>query len=782
MASLWGDSAQPGVSSGKARGGLAVSQLHDASALVRKVDSLKRGRYDLEREWKMNLAFYKGNQYISYNKSSNQIDYLPTEDGEKPRFRVRIVSNQIQVGAHSLLSKLTKTKPVISATPSTGSPADRKAAQFAEMLYQHWWYDLKLQDKLHEALLWGITAGQGYWNISWDRAAGKSMRFMLGPDGNPILDDELQELFRGQLAQMGIEPMEQTVYLGDIRVEAMSPFDVYLDPSAKTFDDCKYAICAHALDVDEIEARWGKRLTPDAISVDPDVALPWKGQSAMEPTVKRVYIGYFLPQPGLPKGRYVVFTDGPTQILDDGPWSFPTAELPLVKFPGVRVPGRVYDDAVVTSARPLQKELNRTISQIVEYKNLTIRPRWSAPVGSMMSKLTNEPGSIVQYQPIGGQKPEAERLPSMPPYVFDHLNNITGRLKEVFGLTEITEGSVPPNVEAGVAIDLLQEMATDRWEPTIQSLENGLARAGKLMIALAQKYYIEPRLIKIHGEGGRLSVKRFVQADIDSNVDFHAEAGSGLPRTRAGRMARIEQLMKMGILRPEQVWKHVDMADMKGIQASWAADEDQAEREHEKLILGVPLNPEEYQHALMAVQMGLNPDNGEPIQSMEEANNILLIAGLKPGPVDNHAVHFQSHGLEMKSVAYENLPVDVRERFRLHAELHQQALQGLPQPEPQAPRVALQLKGTVDPATASQILQQSGVPAEEQNLREPPLASWVSDSLDKPDADAAGNDPLSEADIQLYKADQERARAEQQEVKVEQEKQRLANMRKPQGQ
>lgn len=773
MASLWGDSSQPGLKSGTARGGLAVSQLKDASTLVRKVDSLKRGRYELEREWKMNLAFYKGNQYISYNKSSNQIDYLPTEDGEKPRFRVRIVSNQIQVGAHSLLSKLTKTKPVITATPSTGSAADRKAAQFAELLYQHWWHDLKLQDKLHEALLWGIIAGQGYWKISWDRGAGKSMRFLLGPDGQPILDDELQELFRGQLAQMGIPPMEQTVYLGDIRVEAMSPFDVYLDPSARTFDDCKYAICAHALDIDEIEARWGKRLTPDAVSVDPDVALPWKGQSAIEPTVKQIYIGYFLPQPGLPKGRYVVFADSPQMILDDGPWEFPTNELPLVKFPGVRVPGRVYDDAVTTAARPLQKELNRTISQIVEYKNLTIRPRWSAPVGSMVNKLTNEPGSVVQYQPIGGQKPEQEKLAAMPPYVFEHLNNITARLKEVFGLTEITEGSVPPNVEAGIAIDLLQEMATDRWEPTIQTLESGLARAGKLMISLAQKYYIEPRLLKIHGEGGRVTVRRFTQADIDSNVDFYAEAGSGLPRTRAGRMARVEQLMNMGILRPEQAWKHLDMADMKGIQAAWVADEDQAEREHEKLIQGIPLNPEEMQNAIMAVNMGLHPDTGQPLTSPEEAQHVLLLAGLKPGPVDNHQVHFNAHAMEMKSVAYENLPPDVRERFRLHVELHQAALQGLPQPEPQAPRVALQLKGTVDPATASQILQGAGVPAEEENLRELPLASWVSDSLDKPDADEAGNDPLTA---------QEKAQAEADRVKAEAKiAERKANPRDPLG-
>ena len=723
--------------------------------LVRKLGTLRRGRQGLERDWKLNLAFYKGNQYVNYNKRSGQLDYLPVEDGEKPRYRVRLTSNQIQAGSHSLLAQLTKTKPQIYGVPSSGAPHDMRAAQMAEKLFDHWWHDLDLHTKLQEALLWGIIAGQGYWKISWDAHAGKPMKFMLDPMGNPILDDDMREAFRSELEQAGMQPIEQTVYMGDVSVKVMSPFDVYLDPAPGVYEESRYAFCGHGMDPDEVYERYGKRVQPDSVATDPDISLPFRtAEDRIEPTVKKIWFGYFRPQPGMPKGRYVVFCENPNTILHDAPWPFPTNDLPLVKFPGIRVPGQVYDDAVVTSARPLQKELNRTISQIVEYKNLTIRPRIVAPIGSLREKITNEPGAVVTYQPIGGQKPEIDRLPSMPPYVFEHLRDINARLRDTFGLQEITEGKPPPNVEAGIAIDLLQEMATDRWAPTVQQIETGLARAGKLLVSLAQKYYIEPRLIKIHGEGGRIQTERFMQADIPSGVDFYAEAGSGLPRTRAARMARVEKLMEMGMITPQNAWKHVDMADMRGARTLMQADEEHAERENEKLLKGQPLNPEEYQHAFVAINQGLNPDTGEPIQSPQEAQHLLLMASLKPGPADNHAVHFEAHRLVYLQSGFENWPPEARERMYLHLELTQQAMSKLPQPEPEAPRTSLAMRATVDPETAAKVLQASGIDASPDELRQPPMTTATYDSLDKPDADEAGNDPLTAAELQQHQLEE----------------------------
>jgi hypothetical protein len=732
--------------------GKSIARLATPADLTKKLESLRRGRQMLENQWKLNLAFYKGRQYTYFNRASRRLESLPVEDGEKPRYLIRLVNNQIVTGSHSLLAKFTKTKPVMSATPGGSGDSDLKAAQMAQALLEYWWTDFAMDDKLEEALLWSIIAGQGYWKITWDPHAGKAMKFLLDPTGKPITDDSLKDLFRSQLTQMKIQPQEKTVYMGDIKIEVPSPFDVYIDPAAKIFEDARYAICEHNLDPDEIHARWNVWLEPDKVSATPDASLPFANASdTADNTVKAVHVGYFRPSPALPNGRYVVWVDSPDKILEDGPWPYPFTDLPLIKFPGIRIPGQVYDSSVVEHAIPLQKELNRTISQIVQYKNLTIKPRIWAPAGSLAgTRITDEPGVVNEFNPIGDHKPEIERMPAMQSYVFDHLTGIRNALREVFGLTEVSEGNLPPNLEAGVAIDLLQEMSTDRLAPTIKLIEMALGRGGQLMLGLAQQYYIEPRMLKIKGSGGSIQVKRFSQADIEGAINIHVESGSALPRTRAGRQARIQWMMENQIIRPDQGYKYLDIADLKGLGAQFQSAEDQALREQDKMTEGnFIINDIEYANALQQLESGQAKDQntGQPITDPNTAEAFMRNAGLQPLPFENYQQHLDTHALWMSSPDFELLPLPIKEAAVDHYTATLQALMNLPKPiefKPVSP--SLQIKATAGPTATADILNKAGVrDITPEIMAEPPLDTWVSDSLDKPNAGGSGNSPQDQA-------------------------------------
>lgn len=738
-----------------------------AAGLVKKFKEIERGRADLEREWKLNLEFYKGNQYSFFNKSSRRVETLPTDDGDKPRFRIRLVSNQIMPGTSAMVAMLTKTKPTIWATPGTGSQASIRKAQAADDLFEYWWQHFGLHQKLVEALTWSTVTGQGFWKITWDKYASTSMKFLLNPEtGQPIVQDDLQDAFRFQLEQAGMDPaeFEKTVYLGDIRVEVMGPDRVYLDPYVTVFEDAQFAICKHGMTPEEIKTRWGKEIAPDAFPGESTLVTPF-GNNAMRegganPQLRNVFIGYFLPNAANKKGRYVVWTEGPDMILQDGPWPYPFRQLPLVKFPGVLNPNSVYDEAVVTQARPLQKELNRTVSQIVEYKNLTIKPRVWAPVGSLSQRLTNEPGAVYQFQPVGGLKPEVEKLPSMPPYVFEHLREIQNRLDRLFNLSAVGRGEVPPNVEAGVAIDLLQETAVDVMVPTIDRMNNALCRAGKIMLHLAKEYYIEPRLGRIMGPGGAVRVREFKNSDIDPGVEFRSEVGSGIPRTRAGREARIKNLVDMQILDPRTAVKHLDIADMKGLAQRYQADEDQASREHDKILKGQPINTFELNSAMGVLQtpdpqfgVPLNPETGQPFQGEEEVAQFMRRAALSPTPGEDWNAHLDVHRQQMISLEFENWPQSAQADLIEHFNLTQQAM-SQQQAEGEPPKVTYQIKGTAGPHTSAKILNKAGVDVTPEEEAEEPLSTWVTDSVDKPDADSTGNDPLTEQEMAMWGAQQ----------------------------
>ena len=562
--------------------------------LVKMIDELERKRYLMERQWKLNLAFYKGKQYVFYNRKSRRIESLPTDEGDKPRYRVRLVANQIAPHSHALLARLTKTKPTFFATPGQASFEAMKATEVAESLLEYWWDHFHLASKREEAMLWAIICGNGFWKISWNDKVGDSVKLMVDPDGQPIVNPILEHFFKKRLEDAGLESddFEREVFEGDIQVDVMAPFDVYLDDSAQVFEDCQYAICVHPMSPEEIFAKYGVRLKANAVNRYPDETLPGAfgiAESKTVDNVRIVYYGYFLPGGKYPQGRFVVFVKNPNLVLYDSDWPYPFKKLPIVKFPGVRVPGQLWDTSVVENAIPLQKELNRTLSQMIEYKNLTLKPQMLAPVGSLRQRMTDEPGAIFEYNPVAGKVPESIPLPGMPAYVFEHLTDLGERLKDTFGLTDIIQGQVPPNVEAGIAIDLLQEAATDRLAPQIMMMEKTLENAGNLMLAMAQKYYQEPRIIMINGSGSRPKVERFESADILSGIQVKVETGSGLPRTRAGKQARVMQMLQLGIISPAKAYKYLDMGDFRNLQAQFEADEDQAMREHDKLMDGLPV-------------------------------------------------------------------------------------------------------------------------------------------------------------------------------------------------
>jgi hypothetical protein len=707
-----------------------------ADSLVKKVDELRRSRDLLERQWKLNLSFYKGKQYVFYNRKSRRIESMPTDEGDKPRYRVRLVSNQIAPNTQSLLSRLVKSKPQFYATPGQASFEAQKATEIAENLLEYWWDKFHLSEKREEAMMWSIICGNGFWKITWDDKCGPGMKVMVDPMGQPIVDPLVQHYFERNLEDAGIdsEEFEKRIYQGDIKVDVLSPFDVLLDDSAQVFEDCKFAFCIHPMSPEEVKDRYGVSLKANAVNRYPDETLPGAYanlEAKTKENVREIYYGYFLPGAKYPDGRFVVFTKSPNIVLYDAPWPYPFEQLPLVKFPGMRVPGQLWDNSVVEQAIPLQKELNRTLSQMIEYKNLTLKPQMLAPVGSLRQRITDEPGAVFEYNPVAGKVPEAIPIPSLPPYVFDHLQDLGNRLKDTFGLNEVMEGSVPPNVEAGVAIDLLQEAATDRLAPQILIMEKTLERAGNQMLQLAQKYYQEPRTLIITGSGSKPKLERFDDADLIAGITVKVEAGSGLPRTRAGKQARVMQMLQMGILSPAKAYKYLDMADFKNLQMQFEADEEQAMREHDKIMDGAPVNEQaarQAQQQLMMTIAGGGPLDPQMLQQSVEA-------GLQPLPYENKAVHLETHAAYMKSAEFESMPSEIKDRFYKHYEFTQQAVQAETQPQGDTPKVSLQLRGAVGPTTGSKILQKSGLTdVTPQEMLEPPLDTVVVDNKDKPNA------------------------------------------------
>jgi len=768
------------VADKKQRAFVGLRDLTDARKLAAKRAEAEQSRSMLKRDWALNRAYYAGNQWCVYSHLTDTVSSLNQDTG--PKWRVRLTFNEVQPGVSHHVAQLTKMRPMIAAEPDSGEDKDVKSAQMAASLYDYLFDTLNLNSKVQDALTEADLSG-GFWRISWDGLAGKPMTFTVDPDGNPITDDEIASVYLDELASQlqatGHDPAlaeqiaKKTVYLGEIRVDVLPAENVLVDPTVKDFNEARWVICTHSMDPDEIAARWGVQVQPDSSPAE-DNPLPigTRKERQTDPTTRRVYIMYIRPCPSLPDGRYVAWVEGPDMILQDVKWPYPFNELPFVKFPGIYSPDSVYDHALVTDVRPMQDELNKGASQVVEYRNLTVRPQMLAPVGSLRTKLTGEPGAAIEYNPVANQVPTWRDIPNLPQYVFAALGEVQGRIDKAFNRLPSTRDQLPARADSGELMSQMYEAVADQMSPTILRLEDALARAGHIMAAFAQKYYIEPRMLKIRGAGGSVQVKKFMGADIAGGFTFRPRYGTGLPKSREGKRIAIMQMLEAGLIDERTAMKHLELGDLKGVEAKVARAEDFAFRTLDKMRRQQPVNEtaiaevqqelQDFQQQAMqimqAVQSGQEVDvNGDG--QAEDPNQIVQIlqeqwqqlqqayqdAPWQPLPYEDKATSLEVLGDFMLTVEYEAYPPDMKAIFERRFTLLMQALQAEQQPDPASlPKVNATAKATVSAAVFAKMLQAQGIDVTPEEVAEAPLETAVYDSVDKADVDDAGNDPLTQ--------------------------------------
>jgi hypothetical protein len=119
------------------------------------------------------------------------------------------------------------------------------------------------------------------------------------------------------------------------------------------------------------------------------------------------------------------------------------------------------------------------------------------------------------------------------------------------------------------------------------------------------------------------------------------------------------------------------------------------------------------------------------LQQTDNPQQLLTNAALQPKLYENLNVHLFKHALWMNSADFDSLPFEVQQNAFTHYQETIQRLYSIPQlPTPQPVKTSLSLRATVDPTTAAQILDRSGVPeASPENLSQLPLDTTVTDYL-----------------------------------------------------
>jgi hypothetical protein len=147
----------------------------------------------------------------------------------------------------------------------------------------------------------------------------------------------------------------------------------------------------------------------------------------------------------------------------------------------------------------VQKVLNKSWDNIVRYMTLMANPVWfnQRDSGVNSDDITNDVALVIEADDINRIKRDIP--PALPPAALE-LPQMVMRISEIIsGINDVSQGRKPAGIQAGVAIEALQEAAQTRIRLKDRNLEVSLAQMGSQVIQLIFQYYTSPRVIRITG-------------------------------------------------------------------------------------------------------------------------------------------------------------------------------------------------------------------------------------------------------------------------------------------
>ena len=675
-----------------------VSASNNNSPVTGKLDEkyrqAKAARRLLEPQWFMSLAFFQNRQWLAFAG-----DRLIEPRGLDDPGRITETENRITGIVRTELSKMTKQRPVWVATPQSGDEADTNAAALSEQMMRYEWRNLNMRKHDLKALEWSRICGSGFLKVTWDPTIGDPVDVLVRPDGG-LMADEAGKTMRGDsqvaaaFAQAtGAEVRSKRLAPGDLKVEAPSPFGMFIDPLCDVFEDAEWLIEESIRSQDYVKRHWDVTLKPDAAANPGLVEMQLMGGiTTGGSTYKGIRIRQYWAKPceEFPAGVRIVWAQGKVLDRDDKPFD----PMPYIMYTGIPVPGRLYGMGIVELLQGPQTELNKTLSQMGENRN-----RLGNPTGIAAKQAIGDPDVFLEkisqaggwhfFDESGSQHPIPQYLepPTLPDYVKELPDSIRRAMEDISGQHEVTNAQVPPGVTAASAITLLQDADDTRLALAVMDHEDGLGVLGTKILEHINRYYTDSRIIKIVGDDGAWQIFDFRNTDLRGNTHVEVQAGSSTPQSLAAKQAMMRDIITMmtqtgnGLhgRQLSQFFRDLGLGATDHLLEEYTVNETQVNRENVKLAQGVALSINSY---------------------------------------DDNQAHVDGHTDHMKSSRYASYPPPVKKCFEDHVALHQRQLE---QQQQQQLQMQLQMTGQIPPTLsqaafqdAQQLSQLQGVQQQQQ--------------------------------------------------------------------
>jgi len=301
--------------------------------------------------WMTNIAYMLGYDSVYYDTSTRQWKAVGQNSNYLRRNRIHV--NKILPNVQNRLSRLCKNPPRFDTRPNSANTEDKDAARLSNDVLMMVMENERYREKQIVLYSWVQQCGHAYLKVGFDDTAGEMMV-------NPETKERDNE--------------------GEIRLEILSAFEVFPDPLAKDMDGANYVTLCKVRKLDYFQTKWPEKgvevQEEDAWLLSAQYEARINSLNNQGPTssgvsqvalrnaaIEMVY--YEKASKKRPNGRMITCANG--ILLEDK--ELPVGKIPIVKFDDTIVAGKFYSESLITHARPMQDQYNRTIAKRAEWTN-----------------------------------------------------------------------------------------------------------------------------------------------------------------------------------------------------------------------------------------------------------------------------------------------------------------------------------------------------------------------------------------------------------------------------
>lgn len=507
-----------------------------ASSIAERRKWFMRQTHTLRRQWMLNAAFARGQQFSILHPTQDKLIYL-----QEPPGRKQVQVDVVGPWKEHMIANFTRAMPRFEAVPETMDSADVSGARMGNALLDYYWENWQFADDYITITNYILDFGNAFAYLNY-KEDGTRFR------SRPIIDETTGEI--AQDDETG-EPLMERTAIGDVYARILPPQNVMVPLDGMDFQEKPWVAIQQRRHLDYFSATYGKKgekVKSERVDSEDNYNLDrisnTKSQYNEHGDMNYANeIVYFQPPSATNEdGMIAVVANG--ILLERSEWPYQElTSFPIVHFKMKQQSGEFFGRSWVERQIPLQRMYNLVWSIIAENIDDTVHLKTLIPNQSGIDTVHDVPEIMYYNYPYA---PTYLEPGSLPNYVVNIIQLLEAKIRDVQNFHGASAGTSVSGVRSDVHAQNLQEQDLLPLTVVDEMMRISFENMGEKILAIAAEKLTEDRIITFTGEDNQMMIRNFRGAMLGNTRTVKVRMENQYMRSKASTVNNIMQMYQIG--------------------------------------------------------------------------------------------------------------------------------------------------------------------------------------------------------------------------------------------